>query len=71
MPKVEFDITHAFVLLTDGTDEIYLTTTLPSPMPAVTDQSLHLRLQAAYDTGVEYCRTHLGLEPDEVVSNRR
>ena len=57
----------ALVLLTNGTDKIYLRTVLPCPfvpegLPSQPD--LQLTFDATYGTGVAYCREHLGIEPE-------
>lgn len=61
-------IQHVTVLLDKhGTDLVILTTTFPSAMPKVTSQKLSLNFQVENGKGVEYCRTVLGVEPDEVL----
>ena len=64
--QVTLEITHALVLLTEGTDTVYLNTTLPSATPKVAEQPLHLQFQAEYDTGAEYVRQHFHVEPEVI-----
>ena len=47
-------ITKATILLTDGADIVIITTNLPSPMPAVSDQNLSLKFEVEADKGEDY-----------------
>lgn len=61
------------VLLTDAADKVLLQTDMPCPfVPEFipSQPPLDLEFQATRDTGIEYCRKHLGVEP-EVVNIRR
>lgn len=64
---VNVEIVSALVLLTDGTDIIYLRTKLPcsfvkEALPS--QQELSLQFSATYDTGIDYVRNNLGIEPE-------
>lgn len=70
---MEIKILEATVLLTDGADDIVLKTSLPCPyvrefLPS--QPPLDFRFSATYDTGIEYCRKNLNIEP-EVINIRR
>lgn len=65
-------ILEARVLLTNGTDLVTLRTELPCPFTKEglpSQPPLDLRFDATYDTGIEYCRNVLGLDP-KVVNTR-
>lgn len=61
------EIVKARVLLTNGMDKIDLITTLPCPFVSEflpSQPSLQINFDATQDTGVEYCRKHLKIEPE-------
>lgn len=61
---MNFNITGATVLIREhGTDKVFLYTDLPSTCPGVTNQPAVLQLDVEADRGVEYVKTHFGLEP--------
>jgi hypothetical protein len=60
-------IVKATVLLVDGADKVTLTTKLPCPFVqayAPEQTPLMLEFHATINTGVDYCRNILGIEPD-------
>jgi hypothetical protein len=52
------EVLSAQILLTRGPDKILFKTTLPSGMPAVTRYNAFAEIEAAYDSGEEYVKTH-------------
>lgn len=51
------------IILSDATDKVIVKTTLPSPIPLMTKQTLSLTFDVEYDKGAEYVRTIFGVEP--------
>ncbi len=63
---MKIEIVSVKVLLTNATDRILVKTKYPCPfvpeaLPSQPD--LELQFDATYDTGVEYCRNTLDIEP--------
>jgi hypothetical protein len=56
-------ITRATVLLTDGTDTVYLHTDKPSALPKISNDALSLMFQAQQNTGAQYVRDNFHIEP--------
>ena len=57
-------IVGAEVILTRGRDAISLKTKLPGPVAGLCESSrLWLEFKATKDTGIEYCRTVLRIDP--------
>lgn len=70
MKELKLNISKAVVLLTNGTDEVTLYTTLPSPYPiAVTDEPLKISFKTPGFSGVDYVRDKFNIEP-EVIDTR-
>lgn len=68
----EIVVKSAIVFLTDGTDKVSLKTELPCPyckeyLPS--QPALELTFDTTFDTGVDYCRRFLRIEPE--VMDRR
>lgn len=63
------NIIRATIVLGNCTDKVILTTDLPSPVPAVTQNPLQLSFDAEYDTGIEYVKNTFNIDP-EVVNTR-
>jgi hypothetical protein len=60
-------ITKIVVLLRKGhMDMVWVSTSLPSTVPAVTADPLTLQFDACQGTGVEYVRQHFGIEPEVI-----
>jgi hypothetical protein len=71
MNTFTFHIKEALVILTNGTDKIFLKTDFPCPfvkefMPA--QYPLTIQFDATYDTGVEYVKKNFGIDPEVIVS---
>ena len=61
----QIEITSACVVQGNGSDKVYLRTTLPCGIyPFKGEQSFVADI--AHGDGVEWCRTHLGIEPELV-----
>lgn len=70
---VQISITGATVLLSETADKVLLNTNLPCPFVAEflpQQQPLQLDFEATYNTGIDYCRQILHIEP-EVINIRR
>lgn len=64
MDRVTIEIEKITVLLRDGTDIIYIQTSLPpSFVPEVSKESLVLQFEATKGMGVDYVRVVFGIEP--------
>jgi hypothetical protein len=62
-------VKSAVVHITNGPDKVSLETELPCPyceeyLPS--QPALELTFDATFDTGVDYCRRFLGIEPEVV-----
>jgi len=67
MLLVDLEISHAMVICsTHRTDTVLITTTMPSPIPSITNQTLSLQFDAEQGTGVDYCREYFGITPEVV-----
>lgn len=63
MAELKLTITKAVVVLTNNTDQIMLYTDKPPPFPPeFSKEPLALFFNTPYNTGVNYCQDHLGLE---------
>lgn len=59
----QIEITHAHVIVGNGSDKVYLQTTLPSGIyPFKGSQSAVVDI--AHGDGADWCRKHLGIEPE-------
>ena len=70
---MDIKVAEAKVLLTDGQDIVSLKTDLPCPYVKTflpTQPLLELEFKATFDTGIEYCQKHFGIDP-KVVDIRR
>lgn len=64
---MKIEIVEAKVLLRRGTDKISLRTKLPCPYTpegSPSQEPLSLDFDASRNTGIEYCRQHLEIEPE-------
>jgi hypothetical protein len=65
---MRMEITRVVVMINGpGTDEVFLYTELPSPVPGVTSQPMAARFSAEHGKGVEYALTHFDEVPIEVM----
>jgi hypothetical protein len=58
------------ILLHEGTDRISLELDAPSPFPEMKYKASAV-IEARHGYGVEWCRTVLGREPDEIIEVSR
>ena len=70
---MNLEIVEAKVILTKGTDKVFLQTKLPCPftkdgLPSQPD--LYVTFDATYDTGIDYCINHLGITPTKIIDTR-
>ena len=70
---INISFTKATVLLSEVMDVILLDTDLPCTfvkefLPS--QPNAQFELKATYNTGIQYCRDHLGIEP-EVINTRK
>jgi len=62
------EITRIVVMVNNpGTDEVFLYTELPSPVPGVTSEPMTAKFSAEYGKGVEYALTNFDDIPVEVL----
>ncbi|KKN25985.1 hypothetical protein LCGC14_0879230 [marine sediment metagenome] len=67
MTELKFNISKALVLLTNGTDEVTLYTTLPSPYSIeITDEPLKISFKTPGGSGVDYVRDNFNMEPEVI-----
>jgi hypothetical protein len=67
------EIKSITVLLTHGTDRVFVKTSLPCPFVlkySPEQPPLQLDFDATYDTGIAYVRKVFGIEP-EVINGRK
>lgn len=66
--ELNINITKATVVLTEGTDNVYLHTDLPEPF--MYEGNCRFAFSVTHNKGVDYVRTHFGIEP-EIVNDRK
>ena len=49
-------------IITNGTDEVFVETDLPSPFLA--EDPLRLKFEVSKDHGIEYVKKHFGINPE-------
>lgn len=65
MKQISITVTHALVLLDHfGMDQIFLTTTLPSSIPKLSNEEVTFQFRAEADTGADYVKKHFGIDPE-------
>jgi hypothetical protein len=70
---MDIKIKSISIVLTHGTDRVYVKTDLPCPYSLAGQREqapLQLDFDATYDTGAEYCRKVFGIEPT-VINGRK
>ena len=69
---MEINITKIVILLTNGMDKLVLITNLPTPLGAFSsvEPNMHMTIDAPYDEGLKYVKTHFKGVPREVKNVR-
>lgn len=57
------------ILLSDGTDKVFIETCFGSPLPKITNQNLALNFDAEKNTGIDYCRKFFPNVEIEVINS--
>lgn len=71
MVSLTLKVLKASVMLRLGTDLVSIQVDKPSPFPPeVSKDPLFLNFETRANTGVDYCREHLGIENPEVIDTR-
>jgi hypothetical protein len=64
---MNINVTKITVVVTSGTDKIFLHTDLPSATWPYKEESQSLSIDAAHNTGAKYCSEHFPEIPVEVI----
>ncbi len=70
MNNLILNVTKITVLIQGGTDKITLYFNAPSPFPEM-KYPANAVIEARQGYGVEWCRTVLGREPDEIIDTEK